>query len=148
MKKLKDARHADTKGDDYSALLGMPLKGEEAIAQIRAGFPYAVIARLAGLSEFSLYELALLLKISKSTLRRRCLAGRFKPDESDHLYRIFTVLEAAVNLFEGDVSLAKEWLNNPQHGLGGRRPIDMAATHVEFEAVINLIGRLEHGVVV
>lgn len=126
----------------------MPLEPEKTIDQLRAGLPYSMITRLTELSRFRLYELTLLLNISRSTLRRRRLAGRFNPDESAHLYKIFLMLESAINLFEGNVSQAKEWLKNPQHGLGGRRPIDMTSTHADFEAVINLIGQIEHGLVV
>ncbi|MHC9037670.1 antitoxin Xre/MbcA/ParS toxin-binding domain-containing protein [Cobetia marina] len=31
-------------------------------------------------------------------------------------------------------------------GLGGRRPVEMVATTAGAEAVLDLIGRLEHGV--
>jgi putative toxin-antitoxin system antitoxin component (TIGR02293 family) len=38
------------------------------------------------------------------------------------------------------------WLNSPNHGLGGRTPLQMAQTEAGSREVENLIGRLEHGV--
>jgi uncharacterized protein (DUF2384 family) len=50
-----------------------------------------------------------------------------------------TVNGRAIDLFEGDSSLAADWLKLPQRMLQGHQPIAVAA-------VLNLIGRLEHGV--
>ena len=84
--------------------------------------------------------------ISPATLQRRAQAGRFKQDEGDRLYRFAKVFKSAVDLFEGNRERAKRWLLNPVRGLGNRRPVEMVATTAGAEAVLNLIGRLEHGV--
>ncbi|MFT0137715.1 antitoxin Xre/MbcA/ParS toxin-binding domain-containing protein [Alcanivoracaceae bacterium MT1] len=68
--------------------------------------------------------------------------------EQKELYRFAEVLKAATDLFEGDKVRARQWLLNPVRGLGGRRPVEMIATSAEAEAVLNLIGRLEHGITV
>ncbi|AFT68843.1 hypothetical protein B5T_00558 [Alloalcanivorax dieselolei B5] len=68
--------------------------------------------------------------------------------EQKEPYRFAEVLKAATDLFEGDKARARQWLLNPVRGLGGRRPIEMLATSAGAEAVLNLIGRLEHGVAV
>lgn len=52
--------------------------------------------------------------------------------------------QAAVELFEGDRTAAERWLYQGVRGLGGKRPIDVM--EVDPEQVLNLIGRLEHGV--
>jgi putative toxin-antitoxin system antitoxin component (TIGR02293 family) len=51
-------------------------------------------------------------------------------------------------LFEDGVSAATKWMCSPVRGLGSRRPIDMLCTRVETNAVLDLIGRLERGVLV
>ncbi len=66
--------------------------------------------------------------------------------ESDRLYRFAELFKAALDLFEGDAESARAWLFKPNVGLGGRRPVEMSATSAEYQTVLNLIGRLEHGV--
>ncbi|MHC8376444.1 antitoxin Xre/MbcA/ParS toxin-binding domain-containing protein [Pseudomonas sp. MDT1-16] len=55
------------------------------------------------------------------------------------------VLNATLELFEGDLSAAREWRKSPARGLNSRLPLDMTSTWVEAQAVIDLIGQLEHG---
>ncbi|PTP83175.1 antitoxin Xre/MbcA/ParS toxin-binding domain-containing protein [Vibrio splendidus] len=55
------------------------------------------------------------------------------------------VFQIALALF-GTKEAANHWLNHPVRGLGNKRPIDMLATAEDTEVVLNLLGRLEHGV--
>ncbi|MDT4817422.1 putative toxin-antitoxin system antitoxin component [compost metagenome] len=48
---------------------------------------------------------------------------------------------AAVSLFEGDQKAAENWLHQPLPALGGATPIQ-----APLEMLLDLIGRLEHGV--
>ncbi|WP_416138814.1 antitoxin Xre/MbcA/ParS toxin-binding domain-containing protein [Halomonas sp. HK25] len=52
--------------------------------------------------------------------------------------------QAAIGLSEGDRTAAERWLHKEAMGLGGRRPIDVM--QVEPQQVLDLIGRIEHGV--
>jgi uncharacterized protein (DUF2384 family) len=52
------------------------------------------------------------------------------------------LFEAACRLFEGDRESAWIWLKKPQLALGGLSPVQ-----VSLEDALNLISRLEHGVV-
>lgn len=126
--------------------VGIPSRGARLHRVLREGVPYSVYANLAQAAGIGQKELAEYVVIPKATLQRRAKAGRFKVDESDRLYRFAEVLKAATDLFEGDSEHARHWLLHPVRGLGGRRPVDMIATSAETEAVLELIGRLEHGV--
>ena len=55
------------------------------------------------------------------------------------------VFQAALALF-GSEEAANHWLKHPVRGLGNKRPIDLLSTAEGAKAVLNLIGRLEHGV--
>ncbi|MEX5670013.1 antitoxin Xre/MbcA/ParS toxin-binding domain-containing protein, partial [Pseudomonas neuropathica] len=46
------------------------------------------------------------------------------------------------------ISAVNEWLTSPVRGLGSKRPLEMLGTRVEANAVLDLIGRLERGVLV
>lgn len=86
--------------------------------------------------------------VSSTKLARRAKAGRFNTDESDRLVAFIAVFEQACCLFENDVAAAAKWVSSPVQGLGLKRPIDMLRTRVEANAVLDLIGRLERGVLV
>jgi len=133
-------------GDDFWKVIGVPSRGARLHEALRNGLPFSVFRKLSGLSGMDKKTLATVTVIAPATLQRRAKAGRFSQDESDRLYRFAEVLKAAGDLFEGDMAEATKWLNSPVRGLGGRRPMEMLATSAETEAVLDLIGRLEHGV--
>jgi hypothetical protein len=54
----------------------------------------------------------------------------------------------ALSLLENDVVAATKWMSSQVQGIGSKRPLDMLRTRVETEAVFDLIGRLERGVLV
>ena len=55
------------------------------------------------------------------------------------------VFQTALALF-GSEEATNHWLKHPVRGLGNKRPIDMLSTAEDSKAILNLIGRLEHGV--
>jgi putative toxin-antitoxin system antitoxin component (TIGR02293 family) len=61
---------------------------------------------------------------------------------------VIAVFEKALTLFEDDVTAATEWMSSPARGLGSKRPLDMLRARVETRAFVDLIGRLESGVLV
>ena len=58
-----------------------------------------------------------------------------------------TIHQAALNLFAGDQAAADRWLKTPAKALGGRTPLEVLALEGGADAVRDLIGRLEHGVI-
>lgn len=65
--------------------------------------------------------------------------------EDEESERYAKVLIEAVSLL-GDERKALRWLKSSVKGLGDKRPVDMLSNDVDAEAVLNIIGRLEHGV--
>jgi putative toxin-antitoxin system antitoxin component (TIGR02293 family) len=64
------------------------------------------------------------------------------------LVALIAVFEQALYLFENDVAVATAWMSTPVRGLCSKRPLDMISTRVESNSVLDLIGRLERGVLV
>lgn len=60
--------------------------------------------------------------------------------------RLARLTEAAIELFEGDTEAAQGWMKAPRAVLGGKTPLEMAATEIGAREVENLILRLEDGV--
>lgn len=58
---------------------------------------------------------------------------------------IDTILQRAIEVL-GDEKAAEKWLSAPKVALGGRIPRDCAGTEQGAREVLNLLGRLEHGV--
>jgi len=140
-------RKGKTRGHYYVALLGLreyePLRLYDVV---RKGLRYSALARFQRNTELSARTVADLADIPPRTLARRRETGRLLPEESDRLVRASRVVGRALELFEGDTGLAKQWLMSPQRGLGGMSPVELATTDVGAETVEQLIGRLEHGI--
>lgn len=120
---------------------------DEIVRQIQAGFAFSRLERFQKATLLPWGKVARLVSITRRTLTRRQIEGRLAPDESDRVLRASRVFALAVDLFEGDVAAARQWLETPQPGLGGVTPIEFASTEVGAREVENLIARLEHGVI-
>lgn len=116
------------------------------IQRLRDGLAYSALDKFQQASSLAPDELADFVQIAPRTLVRRKAEGKFRPDESDRLLRASMIFEKAVELFEGDVAAATQWLKTPQRALAGQTPIEFAKTEIGAREVEDLIGRLEHGV--
>lgn len=128
--------------------LGLPSRGTRLHDLVHEGLPFEFLERIASLMQVRRGVIATAICVLPTTLVRRAKAGRFDTVESDRLVALVTVFEKALSLFENDVATATEWVSSPARGLGSNRPLDMLRTRVETSAVLDLIGRLERGVVV
>lgn len=128
------------------ASLGLPSRGSELHECIRNGLPLSFLELLSRETGFEMRVLSEGVGMSRSTLTRRAKAGHLTSAESDRLYSLTAVLDAAYGLFEGNVSTARDWMISPARELGMSAPLKMLRTRVETQAVLDLIGRLEHGV--
>jgi putative toxin-antitoxin system antitoxin component (TIGR02293 family) len=134
-------------GRDRSPSLGIDTRDlPGTVSSIRKGFAFSKVTRFQKYSGLPLERISRVMQIPPRTLSRRQAQGRLKADESDRLLRLSRIFDQAVDLFEGNVSAARHWLESPQRGLGGEAPLDFATTEVGAREVENLIGRLEYGV--
>jgi putative toxin-antitoxin system antitoxin component (TIGR02293 family) len=93
-----------------------------------------------------LEEVATLVRISLRTLARRKREGKFNFDESERLFRLTTVLDRALELFEGDEAAARRWLQKRRPIFDNQSALELAKSEIGAGEVKDLIGRLEHGV--
>ncbi|MDX1536260.1 antitoxin Xre/MbcA/ParS toxin-binding domain-containing protein [Arsukibacterium sp.] len=126
--------------------LGIAERGPKLYQALHDGFSYAVFDKLAAVSTLDKKQLAQVCQLAPATLARRAKSGKFTQEESDRLFRFATVLVAASALFNDDMTATKRWLTEPVYGLGDKTPLEMLVTSAETQAVLDLIGRLEHGV--
>lgn len=126
--------------------IGLPSRGSALFAAVHSGLGVTVLERLADVMALNTLELSKNLGISASTFRRRKAQGRLSISESDRLVRAIRVFDAVVDVFEEDVIAARDWLRAPARGLGGQAPLLLIRTSVGTAAVLDQLGRLEHGV--
>lgn len=144
------ARHKirTAKGRPAVRALGISARDSlEVVRLVRAGFPFGRLAHFQKATALPWEKIARFVGIPQRTLTRRQNEGRLQPDESDRVWRASAIFDMAVDLFEGDIAAARQWLQTPQAGLGGEAPLELASTGVGAREVEQLIGRLEHGVV-
>lgn len=126
---------------------GLPPRGLELTRMLEAGLPVAVIDDIRHWSAMSRAEIMKVTGINERNIARRKSAGKsLSPDESERIARFVRVMDAAVQLFGGSKENATLWLSRPVKGLGNIAPITLLATESGALDVLDLIGRLEHGV--
>ena len=126
-------------------LKARPRSSLEWVAIVREGLPSRVLDALAANLKLTRGELAAALGIADRTLARRRKEGVFTAEESAKLLRLARVAWRAADVFEKS-ELALDWLKRPNRALGGARPLDLLDTDIGAENVLDVLGRIEHGV--
>lgn len=116
------------------------------LAEIRAGLPASFLDRLKDTLDVTDAQLASVLGIPRQTLVRRRLRGVLRREEGDRAARVARVFNMALSYFDGSREHAVDWLKHPNPALAGETPLRRADTATGAEDVIDLIGRLEHGI--
>jgi putative toxin-antitoxin system antitoxin component (TIGR02293 family) len=90
-------------------------------------------------------ELLGTLAVSPRTLSRRQKTGALSPEESDRAMRLARVAAQAEEVLGGR-NEAVHWLHQANRSLGGHKPLDLVRTDAGAGLVVDVLGRLEHGV--
>lgn len=137
------------KPDGLLDTLFLPQQPFDAHWKILSGFSFEIMTQLSTLMKVDEVTICQLVNISYLTYTKNKKQGKnvFSTGQSVRLYMFIKTLEAALQLFDGDDSSALQWLKLPSNALGGESPIQMLRTPLGTEAVMDLIGRIEHGVI-
>lgn len=119
---------------------------EDLIRAVERGLTFGAFETFSAETGFGSSTIASVIQIPERTLARRKSTGRLTPGESERLLRIANIFENAVELFEGDVLEAVQWLTTPKKALGENIPLSYSRTELGAREVENLIGRLEQGI--
>jgi putative toxin-antitoxin system antitoxin component (TIGR02293 family) len=115
-------------------------------AEIRKGISFAYIETLQVSLAASEEAIREVVKMSRTTLNRRKESGRLTHEESDRAATVLRVYDKAVAYFEGDADAATRWLKQPARAFAGETPLQHSDTATGAQEVIELLGRLEHGI--
>ncbi|WP_150658062.1 antitoxin Xre/MbcA/ParS toxin-binding domain-containing protein [Pseudomonas fluorescens] len=112
----------------------------------RGQMPFSSFHHLADMLRMDDETLGMCIKIPPEKLSRRAKTGLFSLRESQCIYALITAVDASCELFEGDVQAAATFLRSPARHFNSKTPLEMLITGGDSSAVIDLIGRLEHGI--
>lgn len=115
--------------------------------QVGEGVPVMEVVAFGKQAGFSTEELAKLIQIPARTYARR-VAGkaRLKIHEGERAARLMRLFDRARGLFGTDEN-TRGWFNAKILALGGKTPLEYAQTEPGAREVENVIGRIEHGIV-
>ncbi|MNH24909.1 hypothetical protein D3C79_848670 [compost metagenome] len=115
---------------------------------IVTGITPGILIRLIESVRSDMKTICHLTGISRSTVNRKLRHGTsLTPVQGARVYGVIQALDAAISLHDGDLAMAMSWLHCSAKGLGGEKPADVLATPMGVQAVVELISRIEHGIV-
>lgn len=112
---------------------------------IRKGISSVAVDSLAKALHMTQSELAMALGIPERTLARRKKEGTLNSEESAKLVRLARVIGRAEEVFE-DIDVALDWMKSGNAALSGATPLSLLDTDIGAEGVMDMLGRIEHGV--
>ncbi|MEQ1833862.1 MAG: antitoxin Xre-like helix-turn-helix domain-containing protein [Candidatus Eisenbacteria bacterium] len=142
-----ESRGTTSRPPEIGSALGLAsTRTLDVVHEIQHGLPFESFEQFQAHTGMPLGQLSAWIGVRDRTLARRKREGRLQPNESDRLLRAARLYASVLMMCSGDGALAATWLGAPQRGLGGERPLDLAATEVGTAAVEALVGRVEHGI--
>ena len=114
--------------------------------EIRDGVPTSFLDDLKDTLEITETQLATAVGVGRQTLVRRKREGVLRLAEADRATMLARVFNMALSYFDHKREHAVSWLKYPNPALGGETPLERADTATGTEDVIDLLGRMEHGI--
>ncbi|QIB50027.1 MULTISPECIES: hypothetical protein [Pseudomonas] len=93
--------------------LGLPTGSAELMAQARSDISAEHLLRLASLVNRNPYDLAAALNLDKPRIQHWIAGGELDGGETDGIFRLVRLVDATLELFEADITVANLWLEAP-----------------------------------
>lgn len=142
-------RKADSRSS-LARVAGIRLQGTtvaKVIDRLAAGLPFSSVETLGRQMKLSVDDVGELTRIPQRTLARRKSQGVFTQEESERLYRLASVFERALGLFDGNRDAAIRWLQTPRKVFDGKSALEFAQSELGAREVEDVIERIEYGVI-
>lgn len=117
------------------------------VQRVQEGLPVMDVVYFGKQAGFTNEELARLIQIPPRTYARRVAdKARLKVHEGERAARLMRVYDRAKQLLVTDEKTLG-WFHTRILALGGKTPLEYAQTEPGAREVENIIGRIEHGIV-
>lgn len=111
----------------------------------RSGLPKKSLDTLSTKLGISMEKLSQLLNISIRTLQRKNPTDKLSVHVSEHMLSIAEVIMRGTEVLGSERSF-ETWLHSTLTSLDDRKPIDIMDTSIGTQLILNILGRIEHGV--
>lgn len=111
----------------------------------RKGIKKSALSNLSEALNISMKRLANLLPVTERTLQRRSANSLLNSTTSQQVILIGQLITKGEEFF-GNRENFQNWLKQPNTALGGYIPLDILDTTIGVQLVMDVLGRLEHGV--
>ncbi|RYE28980.1 MAG: DUF2384 domain-containing protein [Sphingobacteriales bacterium] len=117
----------------------------ELLKLARKGVTKKTLLALAKKISLTIEEVASVLHISERTLQRYTPSTLIKTEYADRAIELAQLYERGVEVL-GSNKAFNAWLKSPNFALGGEIPFSLLDTRIGFTMVLDILGRIEHGV--
>lgn len=145
--KLKVKKHSLESLLGGSEILGHPIKNElDLFNLIKAGLSKTVLLLLADSIQVPIHEMAHMINVSERTIQRKSETDIFSEYVSESILQVAQVYAKGAEVFESQEKF-KRWLHSPNRALGDKKPSEMISTRYGTQMVLDLLVRIEYGVI-
>ncbi|MFQ2601403.1 antitoxin Xre/MbcA/ParS toxin-binding domain-containing protein [Aeromonas caviae] len=138
---------AVTSSNTLFTSLGIPSDPLGAHLWIVVGVAPDMLPQLAILMQTGMSSICQLVGISRSTVARKIKTGTpLSTSQGARVYGVVQALDAVLSLHRNNTVKALSWLHRPAWDLGGVAPATLLTTPFGAQAVVDLVGRIQHGV--
>lgn len=114
------------------------------IDMIRKGLPKKVMDHLLTKMDITEDEMASILHVSKRTLQRRTTQEPLNEEQSERLIELARLYSKGEQV-TGSLENFKSWMNTSLLALDNKRPKEFLDTSIGIGILLDVLGRIEHG---
>jgi len=127
-------------------VIGHSLKTEMDLYETsRIGLPKMAFLHLVSNLNVTVRSMTQLLNIAERTLQRKGDQELLDISTSEQILQIAEVFSRGNDVFESSENF-QNWMNSENMSLGGKKPIDLLPSRYGAQMILDVIGRIEHGV--
>ena len=112
----------------------------------RKGITKSSISRIAAYLDLSVEELCRLLHISPRTWQRKASLEVWDGDIAEHSLELAELAAKGIEVL-GSIPALQKWVRSPLKALGQRTPLSIMDYSKGIRMCMDILGRLEHGVI-
>jgi putative toxin-antitoxin system antitoxin component (TIGR02293 family) len=130
----------------FNQVLNSSLNTSQITERDRGDLPYSSFEILQQFYGFPKAKFLSLMGMTASTAKRRKARGYLSLSESELILRYAQLLDASLELMDGNSEQALQWLTKPARYLRGESPLEYAYTSNRADEVLQFINRVSHSV--